>query len=972
MTAFHATVTWLYRLGCILPWLIFSLLAPALAQVPTAIMPDGSLGTTVSQNGAFHIITGGTIRGPNQFHSFDRFDVGTADTARFTGPASVTNILSRVTGGAASMIDGTLQSDIAGANLYLLNPSGVMFGPNAQLDMTGSFYVSTADVVRLEDGGAFYADRATDSMLGMADPVAFGFLRENPSGIRIDESGLVVSTGQTLSLVGGEIHIIGGQAGILSATSGRVQIVSVGSAGEAVFGSSSIDVSTFDQLGQITLSNLTYIDASSDVGGTVVIRGGQLRIDQSGLFADAWGDRADARLGIDIDVTGDVVLDNEGVIRSEGSGEGAGGDIVLKAGRLVLRNSALIDASTSGAGQAGRVTITTQGTISISGLSQIASNTFGTGRSGRVTIVAQGPISITGRADAKLLDSSGLFSGTAGNGDAAGVFVSTPSLTLDGSVIVTGTEASGNGGPMALEVGTLTLTQSSVLEAGGERAGNAGAIQISATGAVVISASDVRSNSERIGNAGPISLSAQSLQIIDGSVIGTVADGGGQGGKIRIHVSGDVIVSGFPGELITERSRIVSETTDTGSSGDIEMQVGSLIVTDGAVISNTTLGTGDAGDIVIRARDMVSISGRDNVALNAQSGLFNATLGSGAAGLLTITAPTLALENRGVIVAGTVGAGEGGDLEVEVETLTLTGGAQMITDSSPSAVDFVLVRESLNLDLEALFPNRDQPGGDIAIRANHIELSDRAEVSALSTTTGMAGRINITAMDTFMMRQGSRVTAETTQADGGDISLTGRSEVRLRDSRITTSIAGGMGDGGDITIDPKFVILQGQSQIIANAFEGTGGAIQITADAFLIDVENSVVSASSTFGIDGEVNIDAITDLSGTLTVLPENFVQASVLLRQRCVRRLRGGEVSTFVVIDRDRHPIDPSTVLPSPPYVAPETANRALQMETSRPWASAPRIGHFGVNEARRFQAQGWQPDLSQVELGLACGKL
>ena len=108
-------------------------LAVSLAQVPTHITPDPSLGTTVTPQGRVHTIKGGTIRGTNLFHSFDRFSIGTHDTATFTGPHTIANILSRVTGGQRSEIDGTLRSEIPRAHLYLLNPHGVVFGPHARL-----------------------------------------------------------------------------------------------------------------------------------------------------------------------------------------------------------------------------------------------------------------------------------------------------------------------------------------------------------------------------------------------------------------------------------------------------------------------------------------------------------------------------------------------------------------------------------------------------------------------------------------------------------------------------------------------------------------------------------------------------------------------------------------------------------------------------------------------------------------------
>jgi filamentous hemagglutinin family protein len=211
-------------------YLLMSLLSAALvlggwlavsqAQVPTAIRPDGTLGTAVTQSGSVYDITGGTRpgNGPNLFHSFDRFSVGTNDTARFSGPSGIANILSRVTGGQQSSIDGRLQSEMAGANLYLLNPSGVLFGPNASLDVKGSFHVSTADFLRFADGATFSANLSEKTTLTVAPPSAFGFLGPNPAAIAIRGSALQVPVGQALSVVGGEVQVAGGS---LVAESGR-------------------------------------------------------------------------------------------------------------------------------------------------------------------------------------------------------------------------------------------------------------------------------------------------------------------------------------------------------------------------------------------------------------------------------------------------------------------------------------------------------------------------------------------------------------------------------------------------------------------------------------------------------------------------------------------------------------------------------------------------------------------------------
>ena len=109
------------------------------AQFATAITPDGTLGTTVASYGNVFNINDGTIKGSNQFHSFGLFSVGTGDIASFNGPAGIQNIVSRVTGGVGSAINGTVRSTIAGADLFLLNPAGILFGPNATLNVSGSF-----------------------------------------------------------------------------------------------------------------------------------------------------------------------------------------------------------------------------------------------------------------------------------------------------------------------------------------------------------------------------------------------------------------------------------------------------------------------------------------------------------------------------------------------------------------------------------------------------------------------------------------------------------------------------------------------------------------------------------------------------------------------------------------------------------------------------------------------------------------
>src|SRR5207245_2944704 len=220
-----------------------TLWVPSEAQVTTNITSTagaGNLGTIVTPGGTTTTITGGTRpgNGTNLFHSFGQFTVGTGNTANFFNETAraTSNILSRVTDGSPSNIFGTIQTTgFPGANLFLINPAGVVFGPTAHLNVEGSFHVSTADYLRLADlsggnAGIFHADATRSSVLTTAPVAAFGFLNNTPAAITIQQSGLQVPTGKTLSIVGGDISFNGDPIlGFLSAPSGTIQMTSVGS-----------------------------------------------------------------------------------------------------------------------------------------------------------------------------------------------------------------------------------------------------------------------------------------------------------------------------------------------------------------------------------------------------------------------------------------------------------------------------------------------------------------------------------------------------------------------------------------------------------------------------------------------------------------------------------------------------------------------------------------------------------------------
>ncbi len=370
-----------FRLYLILLILVIQL-TPCMAQINSRITPDGSLGTNVTSDGTSHTIAGGTIHGSNLFHSFDRFDVGTGDTAHFIGPGHIDHILSRVTGGSRSMIDGTIHSEIPGADLFLLNPSGVLFGPHAFLVVQGSFHVSTADVVQFSDGGRLVADRSAESILSVANPVAFGFLKDNPQGIRIDGSDLRVPTGQTLSIIGGDIDMNGRvvevgnlSRGGLSARDGQILITSVTSRGEVALSSnglrSSHEMENAVTNGAITLSDVR-LTVSGQGSGMIRIRGGNILLeDNSHLTANAGGREPGVPGGITIDATDTVTLIEHSSIQSI-AGTNNTGNITVTARNIVLgEGSSISNLTAFRSGDAGNITIRASDIILVTDNSQI-------------------------------------------------------------------------------------------------------------------------------------------------------------------------------------------------------------------------------------------------------------------------------------------------------------------------------------------------------------------------------------------------------------------------------------------------------------------------------------------------------------------------------------------------------------------------------------------------------------------------
>lgn len=297
------------------------LLAVMLATTTTTyaeVVLDGTLGPQaelagIETNGwtEFKITDNlGKQIGDNLFHSFAKFNINTGEIASFSGPDTIQNVISRVTGGESSYIDGDLHSSMPNADMYLLNPAGVMFGPNAWLDIQGSLHVSTADYLRLGTEGRFDATYPERSVLTVAPPSAFGFLSESPtpSGVSKQSGFLSVPRGKMLSFIGGDLTLQDSQFpteygplnSYMMAPDGQINLVSVASSGEIPVNFTEIPNNAFAKFGKIVITDNTdglnnssrqfaNVDVSGNGGGSIYIIGGEIVLDNGYVWADTLG-----------------------------------------------------------------------------------------------------------------------------------------------------------------------------------------------------------------------------------------------------------------------------------------------------------------------------------------------------------------------------------------------------------------------------------------------------------------------------------------------------------------------------------------------------------------------------------------------------------------------------------------------------------------------------------------------------------
>jgi filamentous hemagglutinin family protein len=881
----------------------FYLLFCALLLFPSGaiaqIIPDNTLGPESSRvvsdtinNLPSDRIEGGGIRGSSLFHSLREFNIGEGRGAYFENPSGITNIFSRVTGGNQSNILGTL-GVLGNANLFLINPKGIVFGPQARLDVRGSFLASTADSIVFDNGVEFSsANPQAGPLLTVNIPVGLRF-RENPGAIINASSvtqviegttlpvGLAVPPGQTLALVGGDVIF---NNGLASALSGNIQLGSVASPGLVSFNITPIglglDYTNVANFGTIELSGLSAVTASGPGGGGISLRGGN------------------------------VTLRDQSILASNTLGSIDGRGINIEAARFSLLDGAFLSSGTIGSGAGGPIEIRTAENIELKGIG------FEDFRRGVLEPgAAQEPGDL---ADPQ----SGIFSGTVGAGRAGEIALDTKRLTIrDGSVILNPTLGSGEGG----------------------------GVTIRASESVEINASGLLTTTFYSGNAGSIAIETAQLRVTDGAFVSASTFGAGKSGNLIVTASDSVMVARDRADSPLNTGLATNSVGGTGRAGNIEINTRSLRVEAGGSIStpsglNTKQGLipegGPGGNITINAKDSVFVIGTAADPIGGgipfASVILAGTLGSGKGGDVTLNARRLIVLDGGSIVAGTLGAGSGGNVSVTAsESVEIVGTTK---NDFPS----VIATASGDLVIQEVFGLQPASGaaGSLSIAARRLSVRDGAAVSVESFGTGAAGSINVVA-DSIALNNQATIDGTTGLGTGANINLRSRDIQLHNNSRITTD--SGAAGGGNITLNSDILVGRNNSDITANAKSAEGGRVNVNvpnilgfaaasreqvksrlglSDAQLADLQVSptsllpssdiaAISQSSGPALQGTVTFSAsgVNPAQG-LVELPQNIVNpAALIVANPCTK----GTESAFTVTGKGGVPASPHDTLSS-----------------------------------------------------------
>ncbi len=857
-----------------------------------AVVSDGTLNTIVTRSGNAFTITNGTASGTNLFHSFQEFSIPTGGSAFFDNVATVQNIFSRVTGGSVSNIDGILRAN-GSANLFLLNPNGILFGPNAQLNIGGSFIGTTAQAMQFADGIQFStANPTAPPLLSMSVPIGLQ-MGTQANAIRNQSQardlisnrpvGLQVAPKQTLALLGGDLQF---QGGMLTSPEGRIELGSVAPNSTVQLVSIQpgwrFNYTDAQQFQAIALSNQSTLSIVGNTGGDIQIQGRTIRIqDGSKILADTLGVGRGGQILLrgseSIEIIGNNSLRNPTAILSNLAPRATGNanSLLIETPNLQVSQSALITVETYSSGRGGDITL----------------------RANQITLLGNP----NAEGDPTVL-STRISRGATGQGGNFAIYADQV-LAKDWLLAIADTTAPGNSGNLSIQVGRLQVLDGAQFGNGTFGAGNGGTFTVHASDSIEIRGFDTTAAGIRTsglfssaeprstGNGSTLDITTGKLQVTNGGMLSSGTGGTGKAGDIIIRAQevevADPVVT-FVGSVSGLVATTNSQNTN-GNGGNLKIYTDHLRVLRGGQIAAATQGSARAGNIEIHAGD-VDVSGASADG-KFRSSIVASSTTTAKAGSIDLFSDRLSVRNGGNVTVSNTGSGDAGNLNLRTYDLFMDYGASLqaeVNGGNQGNIDLqvrdvLLLRHGSNIITSA---TGTATGGNITINAPNIVGLEDSNIIA-NAVQGRGGNIQITTQSILGLRYRDRTTPESDITASSKFGINGTVQV----NNVGVDPNSGLVELPNSLVDPSQKIAAGCSSNQGSSFVATGrGGIPINPtnpieqpnrDRTWQDLRSLTASSSAATVQSTPVLIEATKwarDSNGKIQLIAEQLVQSKVV----------------------------------------------------------------------------------------------
>ena len=808
------------------------------------VKSDLSTGTEITNpKPNVSVVKQGTQVGKTLFHSFQEFSIPAGHRVRFQPkkPGQVQTVFARVTGNKTSDLQGSLTTVQAlQADVVLLNPNGIVFGEDFELDINGSFLATTAESVLFEGGDRFSTDLAnTSPLLKLSVPIGLQF-GPKPGPIHIftgnEKRGFSISNSlrvpnfQKLALIGGDIIF---DTGKVVAPGGNIWLGSLKEPGIVSW--------TYG-------GDWDFIPQPSQGRGFISLRESS-RIVSS--FNPQDGAKADRVNGL-ISVFGDTVKIENSEINAENLGKELGGNIVINATQTIeILTTALSETDTTvttqtlARGDSGDIQLSakylkllgsTTRTDTNKDLTQvIASSAKDRARVKVDALGGPGNIQLLGTEQVELQGDSVILTVTSNLASPSGnIDVKTKRLRLlKGPQIRSSTEGRLSGGIIDIEAeesvlisGFLDLTRGearifrpSGLSSDANRENQGGLIRVKTpylrieNGAAILSnVPEVGSQAPAdrgIGRSGDIEVQTERLELANGGQILANANNpeAGTAGTIDIQASEYIVIEGtrlFPDAQDSLENRVSAIQAETSTqeenavkTGDIVLATPLLILRNQALISASSNST-QGGNIRLDISERLILDRSSRVVSNTQTGK---------GGDIDIETTQFELTNGGQIIANSesLDKGTAGNIDIQAKDyIAIRGSAELGNDASPSGI------QAITNTKQAITNTLDNGTGNITLKTPILTLQEGALISADSNST-QGGDITLNVGDRLVLDQKSKIVSNTQTGVGGDIDIATRKlEITERSQIIANSEDIEAGAAGNIDIQAKdYIVVRG-------------------------------------------------------------------------------------------------------------------------------------------------------------------